>query len=302
MKVLRKSWEALFNLHPQSRSRAVLTVLGLAGLAFGGCVSGPKPMDAQARDALCRRAAGQFESTVLFKPDEATLTNGFAFQLAPLFLVEAKEADAAETMKRFPAVFFAESATSLNGQPRLQVSYCWPWEGTERRSDQSSPWQGVRITLGAAGQPVIWEVLHDGSGARLLFVSQNLEAAARREFGAPRPGRRFAVERALSEAPSIVVVRALDDAPVAMGPVIYLRGGTGDIGTVICRCMPSQAQRLVGQAQYTLRPAHPVGGDSERPPPNPSPPTPALPASDCWREWESPRGSLDQLLRLPAEF
>ena len=77
--------------------------------------------------------------------------------------------------------------------------------------------QGIRITLNSAGQPAIWEVLADGSGAELIFVSQSLEAAALAEFGKPLPGRRYAIERSVEEAPSVVVARVIDDGPMAHG-------------------------------------------------------------------------------------
>ena len=112
--------------------------------------------------------------------------------------------------------------------------------------------QGIRITLNSAGQPVIWEVLADSSGAELFFVSQNLEAAAMAEFGKPLPGRRYAIERSVEAAPDVVVARVIDDGPVAMGPIVYLSAGTRAVSTLICRCMPAQARKLLATSTYDL--------------------------------------------------
>jgi hypothetical protein len=95
-------------------------------------------------------------------------------------------------------------------------------------------------------------VLGDSSGAELFFVSQNLEAAAVAEFGKPLPSRRYAIERSVEEVPEVVVARVLDDSPVAMGPIVYLSAGTRAVSTLICRCMPAQASRLLATRTYEL--------------------------------------------------
>ncbi len=114
--------------------------------------------------------------------------------------------------------------------------------------------QGIRITLNSAGQPALWEVLTDSSGAELIFVSHSLEAAALAEFGKPLPGRRYAIERSMEEAPNVIVARVIDDGPVAMGPMVYLSAGTRTVSTLICRCMPAQVRKLVATATYDLLP------------------------------------------------
>jgi hypothetical protein len=160
------------------------------------------------------------------------------------------------------------------------------------------PLQGIRITLNSTGQPVIWEVLADSSGVELVFVSQNLEAAAVVEFGKPLPGRRYAIERTVAEALNVVVARVIDDGPVAMGPIVYLSARTRAVSTLICRCMPAQAKRLLGTSAYDLLPLQA---------------TPAQPlltqararARDRTAFWpdDAPSDSrLEQCLRLPSAF
>jgi hypothetical protein len=116
-------------------------------------------------------------------------------------------------------------------------------------------WRGVRLTLDARGVPVVFEVLGNGADAGQVYVNESVEAAARAEFGGPLPGRRFAVERATNNVPDISVPRVLADPPAVMGPIVYLRAGSGAVATVICRCMPSEAKALTGQSFYELVPA-----------------------------------------------
>jgi hypothetical protein len=122
--------------------------------------------------------------------------------------------------------------------------------------------QGIRITLNASGQPAIWEVLADNSRTKLFFISQNLEAAAVAEFGKPLPGRRYAAERSVEAAPDVAVARVIDDSPVASGPIVYLSAGTRVVSTLICRCMPAQAKRLLATSTYSLLPFHAASTNS----------------------------------------
>jgi hypothetical protein len=122
--------------------------------------------------------------------------------------------------------------------------------------------QGIRITLNTNGQPVIWEALADNFGAELIFVSQTLEAAALAEHGKPLPGRRYAIERSMKAAPRVIIARVIDDGPVAMGPFVYLSAGTRNVNTLICRCMPAQAKKLLSTSNYELLPLQEMTGQS----------------------------------------
>lgn len=158
------------------------------------------------------------------------------------------------------------------------------WFSPDADKTPSRTLQGVRLTLNARGEPVIWEVLRDNSGAHLVFAAQSLETAARKAFGPPLPGRRFAVENDIAESPRVVVARVIDDGPVPMGPVVHLRAGTENVATLICRCMTVQTRQVVTNELYELRPLSALRGKM------------ALP--QC--AWPSP--PTGQCLRLPPEF
>jgi len=88
----------------------------------------------------------------------------------------------------------------------------------------------------------------------VICVSQSLEAAAQTEFGKALPGRRYAIERGLDEAPATIVARVIDDGPIAMGPFVYLSAGRRVVSTLLCRCMPAQVRKIVATGNYDLEP------------------------------------------------
>jgi len=212
-----------------------------------------------------------FEQAHLIKPHEGT-NSGLATALAPLVVQEVGVANRATFATR---VYFQFDIVQLNGQDHAALTYWWFYDEAtkpaERRSptrrgpdarplkragaEAGTPIQGVRITLNTNGSPVIFEVLGHTGRIEQIFVSQLLEAAALAEFGPALPGRRHSIERSLSDTPKIVVPRVIDDAPAVMGPILYLRAGTHDVATLICRCMDSQAKSLAGQSFYELVPA-----------------------------------------------
>jgi hypothetical protein len=146
------------------------------------------------------------------------------------------------------------------------------------------------------GVPVIYEVFDRPDAIEQIYVTQFVEGVARAEFGPPLPGRRFAVERSLNEAPRVVVPRVLDDPPAVMGPILYLRAGQHDVATLICRCMDAQARELAGQGLYELVPA-PASS-------NTSAATRLEAANPRWlrKDFTNQTDRLSRSLRLPAGF
>jgi hypothetical protein len=208
------------------------------------------------------RATNQFAEACFFKPAEPKVPD-LSFALAPMLLQEVRGTNPApphheqfglvtrsngvlrvDTSR--PAVYVAADSVQRQEKTYARMSYLWVYADFRL--------QGVRLTLDGSGQPCLWEVLADGSDAELLFVTQRLEAAARAQLGKPLPGRRSALERSWSESPKAVVARVLEDAPAVMGPMLYLKAGTAEVSTLICRCMPAQAKKLVRTSTYALVP------------------------------------------------
>lgn len=192
------------------------------------------------------------EGALLLKPVTTLGEETLAVRLAPLLLVEVAGGVGPGEATGLPSVFVRESSVVVNGRTHVRISYAWPLELGGVGSGGAVPWQGVRLTLNSAGEPVIWEVFRDRSEMSVVFVARSVEEAARREFGGPLPGRAFSVERALTETPEVVVARVIEDGPVPMGPIVHLGSDGGDVMALICRCMPPQARELVGQREYEL--------------------------------------------------
>ncbi len=150
-------------------------------------------------------------------------------------------------------VYWRRSSVELGGSEYDQVVYVW-WHRRRPDNRQLGPHQGIRITVGADGFPVAWEVLGFGNGVKRLFVSSTLEGAAEDKFGGPLPGRNFAIERSVADAPDAVVVRIIEDGPIPMGPYVYLAADTHEVTTLLCRCSPSQVSRIVEMDYYSLLP------------------------------------------------
>jgi hypothetical protein len=228
-----------------------------------------KPAEATNADFACQLApliiqqvsAGQI-SEASFRdasgapaPGPDVPASSFVIRHSSLSTLRGASNNISGATRSHPAVFYATDSVLLNGHAHPRFSYQWLYTSSNPAGQPPPlPTQGVRIVLDARGQPATWEILADTSGLRLIFVSQSLEAAAEAEFGKALPGRRYAIERGVTQAPAVVVPRVLDDGPVAMGPIIYLSEGTRDVSTLICRCMPAQVKQLVGTRTFDLLP------------------------------------------------
>jgi hypothetical protein len=224
-----------------------IVLVSSVALLGGGCVNSTVKvlnLATATRNAIYAQSENFFANAVLLKPRaEGTETN-LAFALAPLLLLETPTSNSVAA----PAVVgFQAGQISLAGKTHPQMSYWWAAAGGRR---------GIRLTLDARGLLVIWEALNDRSGADVIFVSQSLETGAAQAFGGVLPSRRFAVETELAAAPNVVVARVLADGPAVMGPLVHL-AATGDVTTLICRCMAAQTRTLAGEGNYELRPLPP---------------------------------------------
>jgi len=233
---------------------AIVCTLTLGGLLLG-CRPPVDHLPSGHRDLIQSRVTNSFARTVLFKPIEAESNPASVLRLAPLIIQDVAGTNNSVLWRdRFapedagPLVHAGSGTITVNGRPHDQFSYLWTYPATGPGRDA----QGIRITLNAAGEPVIWEVLGDSTGADILYVAQSVELAARAEFGPPPPGRKFSIERNVGDAPRTVVANIIDDGPTPMGPVVYLMKDNRDVSTLICRCMASQGGLLLGQADYAL--------------------------------------------------
>ena len=260
------------------------------------------------------RASNTFGAVLFFKPAEGSNTD-LILRFAPLLLQEVGDTNQPGALRQDsigsldalgpssrsplvqPAIYALTDTVEIRGRAHLRLTYLWCYAPGPGQA-KGTPVQCIRLTLNSAAEPAVWEVLAEESPAQLIFVSSSVESAARAQYGAPLPGRRFAVERTPAEAPRVVVARVIDDGPTAMGPIVYLRAGTRSVSTLTCRCMPAQAKRVLTTTVYRLVP---VQQFSE------NPDWTAISARDKNRLAFHPGSDpgvprLDRCLRLPALF
>jgi len=207
-------------------------VVGLLLVIVTGCRNGNAPPEIDLQ-AVYDRTDRDFESGVLFRPDDATEGDP-AHTFAPLLIVE-------------------------NGEPGSvppEVTHERTSDGwTYRWADPATGvTQGIHATLGDDGFPIAYEILRDSSGVRLLFVDAMLEQRSAEQFGPPVPGRRFSVERGLDETPDVAVGAIYESGTTPLGPFVYLRDESHDVNVVLCRCMAPRIFDIVDSIAYTLKP------------------------------------------------
>jgi hypothetical protein len=268
------------------------------------------------------RTTNTFANATFFKPAEKN-PDELSFKLAPLVIQEVvngikspsrvfgaltPEAGKVTADASLPTIYTLMDAVELSGASRIRLSYVWfypsiamlgslPGDQKTNTGPQIGFLQGVRITLNSAGLPVIWEMLAPVEGLQAIYVAQSIEAAVAAQYGKPLPARRFAVERALDETPETLVPRVLDDGPVAMGPIVYLSAISGEVTTIICRCMAAQVRNLAETRIYELQPfssiPDSVASHIRRP---------AGARAAFWPGDAATDKRLEKMLRLPKDF
>jgi hypothetical protein len=210
----------------------------------------PAVPDASTRLALYERADGIFDEARLLKP--AAAPDEDAARLAPLLMLQVGEHGEAPAL-RDSTVYYRRSAVEIGDRSVERWTYLWSWGGpTEEPSTQ-----GIRMTLDDDGFPGIVEVLRDSSGARLAFVSTAFENEATARVGAPLAGRRYSIEPSVVDAPEVVVAGVFEPGPTPLGPFVYVEARARDVAAVLCRCMPSQVDRVPATSEYRLEPLDP---------------------------------------------
>ncbi len=249
----------------------------------------PTVVTIQKHAQLRQSTAENFRHAVFYKPaggyDDRT-----AFSLAPLIVQELPERGIGEggvQDDRFgavqgiaegklavavesPTVYVATGEVRIGDTSYPQITYAWFYSNASKLAQQKMfsensshkrptdflrQTQGIHMTLGSDGFPIAVESLSDGNDVRLIFVSQSAEQLAKSQFGEPPQGRNFSIERPLLEAENVVVVKTIEDGPIPMGPYFYLRAGSRNAMTVLCRCSPAQVDQFDEEKHYELRSA-----------------------------------------------
>ncbi|NOT02750.1 MAG: hypothetical protein HOP29_19275 [Phycisphaerales bacterium] len=250
---------------------AIRFVAVILWMSFGGCrASAPRAPTVTEwtparRAALYERTDDWFPSADFWKPPEDGV-EGVPEGMFPLIVeacpdvgsgvtsfgrvVESLDGACGVDLLR-PTVYAAASTMVRDGVVHEQQLFMWFYAADDASPSAGIRASGLRVTMNPEGSPMVWEVISRNDDGAMVFVAQSLEDAAADEFGVPLPGRRFSIEGDVSAAPDAVVARVLADGPVPMGPFVYLDAGRR-VSTVICRCMPSQADSFRETANYEI--------------------------------------------------
>jgi hypothetical protein len=185
---------------------------------------------------------------------------------APIISGAAPSGETGASGRRRSTIYCSTDVVRIAGGFYDQVTYVWRY-AVKRIAGGSATHlnRGLRVTLGADGFPIVFEVLGKIDGADLVFVSESFEERAGDRYGDVHPQRRFAVERSVEQTPDVVVGRVVADGPIPMGPYVYMSGRlissennsstspTDHLVTNIhCRCSPSQFDEIVETYEYDL--------------------------------------------------
>jgi hypothetical protein len=246
-------------------------------VAIAGCTSANMPPDEsplldhsrvrQDRESVYARTARRFERATFFSPDPESAPGELRW-MSPLIVEEldplrSEDSPLAEFGRLSvqppgvatvhsdePTVYHTEETVAIGETNHAQSTYLWFYPPTEPGG--KAGWRGFRMILDHRGFAIVWEVLSSEAGLRVLYVSKPIEDAARRQYGAPLPDRRFVVEPHVAEHPDVVVARIVGDGPQPMGPFLYLDYSARHVSTLICRCEPSQVDLFPQSRMYRL--------------------------------------------------
>ncbi len=268
--------------------RTIITVLALTVMLLWACDSNSTGGNASSRAASSEKGAttsapgydylkarSEFVEADFFKP-AAESADEDTIRMAPLIVreVTGDEAghwrlgvDLARLKGDQPAtadprvVYYHRDGVVIGGWEHERLSYVWILQNRESGELQ---WCGVRMVRGGDGRAVLSEVIASDAREREVFVAQTVEDRAWIEFGKPFPGRRYAVEASLEDAPDTFVTRVISDGPEPMGPFVYLEANGRAVTTLLCRCMPSQYEAVRKNEYYELRSWDDVDADMWR--------------------------------------
>ncbi len=129
-----------------------------------------------------------------------------------------------------PRVYGYRWTAKIHGRRYQQLVYVWwfparPEMVTNDLSAGRIDGGILRLTLDAQQRPIIGDsTLNCGCG-HAMFVSKELERAARAEFGEPLRGNRFALEQDLDRKHDVIISDEFEAPPENARPVVFLSAG-----------------------------------------------------------------------------
>ena len=167
-----------------------------------------------------------------------------------------------------PTLYLTTDKDKIGAEEFDRKTYVWFYHDDEKVKTADSgpvqwPFTALSLTLDRQGTTIIARVTQSGFNVDRYFVTESLEAAAKKQHGPPLAGRRYSIEPALSasngkptaSAPrEVLVPRLMFSAPEPAGPWVYIDGADGFVTTVHCRCSASQVKAFTEKVSYDIKP------------------------------------------------
>ncbi|GMV98507.1 MAG: CHAD domain-containing protein [Phycisphaerae bacterium] len=136
-----------------------------------------------------------------------------------------------------PMVYAYRGEAKIRERRYPQLVYVWwyPFHPEMTRNDPASgriDGDTLRVTLDGHGRPAVFEVIQSCGCGHLVFVSQQIEDQARREFGAPEPGKSLCVEHDVSGKRDLIVMGAVSVPEGEAHPVVYVLAGYHEVSAI----------------------------------------------------------------------
>lgn len=130
---------------------------------------------------------------------------------------------------RQPVVYAYAQTRTIKGTPHRQLIYThyYPEHPKLKFFDaEAGEIEGLtlRITLDSSCQPLVFETIYNCGCYHRLYVTEKLEAAARRDFGDPLKGKGFSIEKKVPGKIDLIVLEKLPDRLEGRRPVLYCWG------------------------------------------------------------------------------
>ena len=229
---------------------------------------------------IVSRSEAPFNFAVYLKPrgDLAETPTG---KQAPLMTIRVKKDKEKAPPHRLPwaahapddddaaaTLYYVVDQDKVGNEALARTNFIWfnRDDAAAKSADATAapiPYTAVSFTVDKRGTTIIARVMQSGSNVDRYYVTETLEAAARKEHGPPMAGRRFSIERELpstdgkrsgSTPHEALVPRLMFSAPEPTGPWVYIDGEDGFVTTVHCRCSASQIRAFTDTVEFDIKP------------------------------------------------
>jgi hypothetical protein len=157
-----------------------------------------------------------------------------------------------------PMMYAYADEAKIHGRRYPQLVYTW-WYPARPPMETSDPAAGhidgdtLRITLDAQNRPIVFEVMQSCGCGHLVYVSEGLEAQARRQFGEPSAGHKWAVQTDQTGKRDLIVMGTVKVPSTEPRPVAFVEAGYHSVLQIDCRSgFATEGLNVVRAHEYDL--------------------------------------------------